>query len=101
VLRRPGQPTRTVDPRTLPIGSYAGNPPLPMTPRTMLVDRTHDSLMGPPGIRLSMSTNRAARYWGTNAVPSVLYPDQQRPKANRPELLEVAPISAMRPKGLR
>jgi hypothetical protein len=100
VLRRPGQPARVVDARTLPIGSYAGNPPLPMTPRTVLVDQLHESLAGPPGIRLSGSTNRAGRYFGTNAVPAPRYPST-RLKVNQPEHFEVAPISAQRPKGLR
>jgi hypothetical protein len=100
VLRRAGHPRPGVDPRTLPIGTYAGQPPLPMTPRVALTDQLIESTMGPPGIRLSMSTNRAGRYWGTDAVPAPRYPERQL-HVNQPQHLEVAPISAQRPKGLR
>lgn len=94
MLRRPGQPRPGIDPRTLPIGMYAGNPPLPQQPRVVLVDQLHESLTGPPGLRLSASTNRTGRYWGTDAVPAPRYPTGP-PRVNRPEDLELAPVQAL------
>jgi hypothetical protein len=89
-----------VDERTLPIGMYAGQPPLPQQVRVHLVDQLHESLAGPPGPRLSQSTNRNGKYWGTDVVPAPRYPTgPPKSKANRPEDLEMAPIQALAPRG--
>jgi hypothetical protein len=81
----------TIDPRTIPIGVYAGNPPLPMTPSVALVDQLLDSMGGPSGIRLGGSWRGATRYFGTDTVPAPVYP---RGRINREVDLEVAPIQA-------
>jgi hypothetical protein len=89
-----------IDPRTLPIGMYAGQAPLPQQARVVLVDQLNDSLMGPPGIRESLSTNRTGKYWGTDVVPAPRYPTgSAKSKANRPEDIEMAPIQALAPRG--
>jgi hypothetical protein len=98
VLRKARSPLPGVDPRRVPMGMYAGNPPLPQNPRVVLVDQLHESLMGPPGIRLAMSTNRGGRYFGTDAVPAPRYPTGP-PKVNRPQDLEMAPVQALAPRG--
>lgn len=83
-------PAGSVDPRTIPIGMYAGAPALPMTPRVVLVDQLLESLMGPPGLEVAGSTDTAT-YYGTDVVPAPVYPRQS---VNSAEALEVAPIAA-------
>jgi hypothetical protein len=51
-------------------------------------------LSGPPGIRLAQSTDRAARYFGTDAVPTTRYPLTGPKQVNRPVDLEVAAIKS-------
>lgn len=90
-----------VDPRTLPMGMYAGNPVLPQQVRVTLVDQLHDSLTGPPGILESQSTNRAGRYWGTDAVPGPVFPAAPSKKVNRVVDVEMAPVQALQARGIR
>lgn len=82
-----------IDPRQ-PIGVYSGQPPLPATPRVTLTEQLLDSLRGDPGIRLSESTARNRRYTGTDAIATPSYPTGP-PRANRPEHLEVAPLTSL------
>lgn len=74
------------------IGMYSGYGALPQDPRTALTREILPGMSGPPGIRLSGSTDRAARYFGTDAVPPVRYPLTGPKTVNRPIDLEVAAL---------
>ncbi len=77
-----------------PTGMYAGTPPLPQNPVIQRIRELMASLTGPPGIRLAASTDRQARYFGTELVGTGPYPFGP-PSVNRPVDLEVAPIKAL------
>ena len=45
-------------PRALPMGAFAGNPPVPHDPTAAAVDALHDALTGDPGLRLAGSRGK-------------------------------------------
>jgi hypothetical protein len=88
-ILRPGTPT---PPRSTPqasIGAYTGIE-LPQDPRAILTAQLLPAMTGPPGLRLSESTNRQGRYFGTDIVPPQRFPLSGPPHANQPEELEAA-----------
>lgn len=91
LLETGGTPSPVIDPRTIPIGAYAGHPPLPMTPSVMLQDELLDSMTGVSGLRLGGSSAQNATYFGSDVVPAPVY---ARGRINREVDLEVAPIEA-------
>jgi hypothetical protein len=79
-------------PATVPsasMGMYQGVP-LPQDPRTALTRQILPAMSGPPGVRLSMSTNRGGRYFGTDGLPPLRFPLTGPPKVNQPTDLETA-----------
>jgi hypothetical protein len=71
------------------IGMFTGIP-LPQDPRNTLVKAILPTMSGDAGLRLSASTNRAGRYFGTDGMPPLRFPLSGEPKVNRPVDLEQA-----------
>ena len=86
---RPAAAAQAVDSRTIPIGWWAGNPPLPLDASVTIFDQRQQSMLGPPGIRLGSSSDRSGRYFGTDTVPAAIYPGA---RANRDVDLEMADL---------
>lgn len=82
------------DVRRMPIGMYAGNPPLPQDPDVTRRDELLDSMLGEPGLRLALSSDQSSVYYGTDAIPAPRFPLTGPVKVNRDFQLEVAGLQA-------
>lgn len=75
------------------IGQYTGVP-LPQDPRQTLLDQLLPTMLGvgpsTAAVRLSASTDRCSRYFGTDGLPPLRFPLSGPPKVNQPEDLETA-----------
>lgn len=94
-----GRPKGPRDPRQIAevpqasIGRFTGVP-LPQDPRRALLDQLLPTQLGvgpsTAAVRLGASTDRAHRYFGTDALPPLRFPLSGPPKVNQPEDLEQA-----------
>ena len=75
------------------IGQFTGVP-LPQDPRAGLLAQLLPGLTGAgpesAGVRLSASTDRSHRYFGTDALPPLRFPLSGPPHVNEPVDLETA-----------
>lgn len=74
---------------TASMGMYQGIP-LPQDPRRALTAQILPTMSGPPGVRLSMSSNRPGRYFGTDQVAPLRFPLTGSPGVNQPRDFETA-----------
>lgn len=87
------KPAAAGAPAQASIGQYTGVP-LPQDPRQTLLDQILPTLLGvgpsTAAVRLSASTDRAHRYFGTDALAPLRMPLSGAPHINQPDDFEQA-----------